>query len=407
MNIEYRPITDEEFPAFHRAEGRGFLRHAREDETAFARERFEPQRSIAAFDGSEIVGTIGAYSFRMTVPGGADPPMAGVTDATVQATHRRRGIFTELNRRQLRDIHELGEPLAALWSSETLIYGRYGYGMAFQTEDWRIDRFHAAYQQPLSVAGRVAFVDAEKARKLAPAVWERIRSSTPGMTTRPESFWAERFRDPEHRRHGASAYFCAVYEQDGRVDGYVLYRVRDRWEDHFPAATLIVAELIAATDDAHAALWRLCFDVDLIATIEARNRPLDDPLPWRLADPRRLRRSLRDALWLRIVDVGDALRARRYASDGRIVLEVRDPFCPWNEGRYALEGGPDGAECTTTTAGPDITLSAADLAAVYMGAAAAATLARAGRIQARTEGALRTADGMFAWHAAPWCPMDF
>ena len=407
MNIDYRPVTDDEFPAFHRAEGRGFLTHTREDETAFARERFEPERSIAAFDGTEIVGTIGAYSLHMTVPGGADPPTAGVTDVTVQATHRRRGILTELTRRQLRDIHERGEPLAALWSSETPIYGRFGYGMASQAETWKIERLHAAYERPHTPGGRVVFVDVDQAPTTGPAVWQRLRSSTPGMTTRPESFWDARFRDSEHHRHGASAYFCAVYEHDGRVDGYVLYRVRDRWDDVFPAATLIVSELIAATDDAHAALWRLCLDVDLVATVEAHNRPVDDPLPWRLADPRRLRRSPHDAIWLRIVDVGGALRARRYARDGRIVLEVRDTFCPWNEGRYALEGGPDGASCTATTADPDIVLSAADLAAVYMGAVQFSTLARAGRISAPCNDALRTADGMFAWHAAPWCPMDF
>ena len=279
--------------------------------------------------------------------------------------------------------------------------------MAFQAESWNIERQHAAYERTHAPAGSVAFVSAEQARAAAPAVWERLRSSTSGMTARPESFWDARFRDAEHHRHGASAYFCAVYEHDGRVDGYVLYRIKDRWEDHFPAATLIVAELIAATDDAHAALWRLCLDVDLVATVEAHNRPLDDPLPWRLADPRRLRRSPHDAIWLRIVDVGDALRARRYARDGRIVLEVRDAFCPWNEGRYVLEGGPDGAECTTTTTGPDVTLSAADLAAVYMGAVRFSTLARAGRISASGNDALRTADDMFSWHAAPWCPEDF
>ncbi len=138
MTIEYRPITEDEYPAFLRAEGRGFFRHVTEDEATNSkrRERFELARGLAAFDGKSIVGTTGAYSLRMTVPGAPDVPTAGITDVTVQATHRRRGILTELTRRQLRDIHEREEPLAALWTSETMIYGRFGYGMAFQQESW-------------------------------------------------------------------------------------------------------------------------------------------------------------------------------------------------------------------------------------------------------------------------------
>ena len=408
MPIEYRPITEDEYPAFIHAEARGFLRHVRDDDEASNRRKvFERERALAAFDGPNVVGTTGAYSMRMTVPGGADPPIAGVTDVTVQATHRRRGILTELTRRQLHDVHQREEPLAALWTSETPIYGRFGYGMAFQQESWKIERLHAAYERPHTPDGRVAFADIEDVRRLAPAVWDRVRAATPGMTTRPEAFWNDRFRDPEHRRRGATAYFCAVYEGRDRADEYVLYRIRDKWDYGFPAATLIVSELVTATDNAHAALWRLCLDIDLVATIEAHNCPIGDPLPWRLADPRRLRRSPGDAIWLRIVDVPGALRARRYAREGRVVLEVTDAFCPWNEGRYALEGGPDGAECQPTEAEPDISLAAADLAAAYMGAAPLSTLAHAGRVRARTEGALRTVEQMFNWHIAPWCPEDF
>jgi len=368
---------------------------------------FERERALAAFDGPDVVGTVSAYSMRMTVPGGADPPIAGVTDVTVQATHRRRGILTELTRRQLHDVHQRGEPLAALWTSETPIYGRFGYGMAFQQESWKIERLHAAYERPHAPGGSIRFVDVEEARSAAPAVWDRVRAERPGMITRNDAFWNDRFRDPEHHRRGATAYFCGVYEQDGRTDGYVMYRIRDKWDDGSPAAELIVSELVTATDDAHAALWRLCFDVDLVATVEADQRPLDDPLPWRLADPRRLRRSPGDAIWLRIVDAPAALRTRRYAADGRITMEIRDDFCSWNQGVYELEGGPKGAECKPTDREPDITLTASDLAAAYMGATRLSTLAHAGRIHARTDSALHTADAMFTWHIAPWCPEVF
>lgn len=407
MPIEYRPITDEEFPAFNRAEARAFLHHRREEEISLNRKRFEVERSIAALDGTEIVGTIGAYSLQMTAPGGAFVPTAGVTDATVQPTHRRRGVFTELVHRQFDEIRGRGEPLAALWASETNIYGRFGYGIASQRESWSIDRRHTAFEYLPESNGRVRFTDVTEIRDIAPVIWERVRPTRPTMTNRPNTFWERRFDDPEYRRGSASAYFCAVYETPQGVDGYVLYRTRNWWEEHLPVAVLSISELMAATDEAHACLWRFCFDVDLVGTIEARNRPVDDPVLWRLAEPRRLRRLPVDAIWLRVVDVPKALAARRYEHEGTLVLEVKDSFCSWNDGRYIVEGGPDGAECRATTNEPDLALTASDLAAVYMGAVRPSVLARAGRIHATAEGALRTADSMFGWHTAPWCPSDF
>ena len=171
--------------------------------------------------------------------------------------------------------------------------------------------------------------------------------------------------------------------------------------------TLIVMQLLAAANEAQASLWRFCFDIDLMASTEAWDRPPDDPLPWMLADPRRLKRSLEDGLWVRLVDVAAALSARRYAAQDRLVLEVRDRFCGWNDGRYELEGGPDGTVCRPTTAEPDIVLSAADLAATYLGTVAFTTLSHAGRVEERTQGALLRADAMFATQLQPWNPFGY
>jgi predicted acetyltransferase len=90
----------------------------------------EFDRSLGAWDGDDCVGTAGAFSFRMTVPGGASVPAAGVTMVSVAATHRRLGVLTSMMRRQLDDVRSWGEPLAVLTASEPPIYGRFGYGAA-------------------------------------------------------------------------------------------------------------------------------------------------------------------------------------------------------------------------------------------------------------------------------------
>jgi predicted acetyltransferase len=119
-----------------------------------------------------------------------------------------------------------------------------------------------------------------------------------------------------------------------------------------------------------------------------------------VTDPRRLRLKLTDGLWLRLVDVEAALRARSWASDDSLVLEVRDEFCPWNEGRYRTgEGRVDEA--------PDIVLSAADLASAYLGGVDVYALAAAGRIEERTAGAVARADALFRTALPPFCPEVF
>ena len=166
-------------------------------------------------------------------------------------------------------------------------------------------------------------------------------------------------------------------------------------------------ELMAVTKEANAALWRFCFDTDLVTCAEAERRPVDDPLPWMLADPRRLRRSTRDGLWLRLVDVSAALQMRNYMESGRLALEVRDEVCPWNAGRFDLETSPEEAACHSTSTAPDLTITVAALASTYLGTVSFSALARAGLVEEQTPGALLRADRMFAVHQQPWTPCGF
>jgi predicted acetyltransferase len=184
-----------------------------------------------------------------------------------------------------------------------------------------------------------------------------------------------------------------------------VYRIKQEWADH-PKGTVKVRELIAETPAAYADLWRYCFDIDLMTKIEAWPRPLDEPLAYLLAEPRRLTRKTQDSLWIRLVDVPSALAARRYSGSGRMVFEVRDAFCPWNEGRYELEGGPDGSECHPTDDPADLVVEASDLGAVYLGGTKFWNLAWAGRVQGEAD-ALRRADELFRWEPTPWCSQVF
>ena len=409
MAITYRPLTDADWDEWVAGNARGFLNDP-EGATAWAepiRPHFDFDRSIAAFDGDEMVGKTHSIPFSMSVPGG-DLPTAGVTAVTVSPTHRRRGILSELMRRQLHDIRERGEPLAALWASESVIYGRFGYGMAAQSDRVSIDRRHTEFVAEVPEApGEVRFVAPDAALERWPALHDGLRESRPGMMTRFPYVWRgfviPRTEKPDG---GFTKRLYVEYSGSGGPEGYAIYTVKSDWPEGLPRGILRLHELVALTPVAEAALWRYLFGVDLIGTIQADNRPPDDPLLWMLADPRHLRRIPRDTLWVRILDVPTALEGRAYPADGRLVLDVTDSFGPWAAGRFELTSDNGKATCRPTDASPDVTLGVDALGAVYLGDVKPSVLAHAGRVEGAPE-ALRLADSLFRWHIAPWCIDEF
>jgi predicted acetyltransferase len=158
-------------------------------------QRFEFDRSLAAFDDREPIGTAGAYSFQLSVPGGETLPAAGVTLVSVLPTHRRRGVLTSLMRRQLADVRDRGEPLAVLWASEAAIYSRYGYGRASWQLSFTVKRGEGALAATAPDVRDVRLRVAEPSAALPELakVYQTVMPSRPGLFARGEGWWR---RDP-------------------------------------------------------------------------------------------------------------------------------------------------------------------------------------------------------------------
>lgn len=409
-DLELRPIDPSEFPAFYQTIAEVFGDAVRDGDRERLAGVFEPERSLAWVDDGAIVATAGAYTRDITVPGGPRP-MAGVTVVSVQPTHRRRGLLTGMMRRQLTDLHEQErEPIAVLWASEGGIYGRFGYGPAARQLFWqgRKDTLRLRAGTPTG-SGRVVLASPEQARPHEMAVHEALRAVTVGMVSRNDRWWDRRLADPEHHRGGVSPRRHALHtEQDGSVTGFATYTTKQDWSPSAGVAqgTVDVGDLMATTPTAHAALWSFLAGLDLHPHLTRGLAPLDDPLAQLLADPRALTPTVTDSLWVRIVDVGRALSSRTYRVPVDVVLEVRDEFCPWNSGTWRLAGDASGAVCARTTDAPRLSLSAADLGAVYLGGPTLAHVASAGRVDgpAATVSAVSLA---FSGEREPWCPEIF
>jgi predicted acetyltransferase len=404
MSLEVRPVRDAgEFGAALFAIGQYFGAAFTGDRLQRWVDQIGLERMHAAYLDGSAVGGAGAFTFNMTVPGG-DVPTAGVTVVGVYPTHRRRGVLRSLMRAQLDDAHERGEPIAALWASEETIYGRFGYGLASWCGDVSLAHEYTSFGHPFEPAGTIRFIEPEEALELLPPAFERIRLDWPGMFSRNRLWWEHReIADPEDRRDGAGPKRWVVHEQDGAIDGYAVYRHKPGWDEGSTIAELRVIEALGASAEVLRDLWAYLLAIDWKATVKTWLLPPDHPLFLLLATPRRMRYRLGDCLWIRIVDVGAALSARRYLDDGALVLEISDAFCPWNEGRWKLENRT--AERTDDPA--DLRLPVQSLGSAFMGGVSFAQLARAGRVEEATPGGLARADVLFRWDRHPWCPEIF
>ncbi len=407
MDLHIRAVTQAELRQLFQQLGLAFGGDGDDDDYEHFRATAEIDRTRCAFDGKHLVGTLGTYPLDLTLPGGS-AQMAGTTWVTVLPTHRRRGILSQMMTAHFQDARERGEPVAGLWASEAGIYGRFGYGMAASSCTLEIDTSHSAFRQPIDGPGTVRMLNADEAAVLLPPVFEATRLLRPGSFARTAAWWEHHWLpDPKSEREGGTRLRFAVYERDDAAIGYAIYRTRHRWPDRLPGGTLMIYDLQALDAPAEAALWRFALDVDLIRRVQVENGPIDSILHHLLADSRQLSANIADGLWLRPIDVPEMLSARRYGAPGRLVFEITDAVCPWNEGRFELDtDGARSAECKPSAATPDLRMSAEELGAVYLGGTRPSALARVGRVEGSPD-ALRQADFMFSWDPMPWCSDHF
>ena len=406
MEITTRPITGDETVSFREAIMLGFGEDLNDEE--FPPEWFELiplDRTVAAFDGDMIVGTLAGFPFDVTVPGGNQIAMAGTTIVTVAATHRRLGVLTAMMRDHLKDERSRGEPLVGLWASESLIYGRYGFGVATENEEIELD------QRRVSVdgdTGSVRMATVEEAIEILPRLYDVERARRPGMLSRTAQWWDQSlFFDPSVRRRGFSAQRYLIHETDGQSDGYAIFRQKADWETGFPNGKVRVREIIANSSAAHTGIWRFVTSIDLFPQVVFWNLPVDDPLRWKVPDHRRINRKRWDALYLRILDVVQALEARTYAADGTLRFSVDDAFMPDLGGSFELGVSDGTGSCRPVeAAGDDLALGIEELSSLYLGGGNALAMSQAGRIRGDAD-AITLLDRMFRGDVAPWCEEVF
>ncbi|TRV77319.1 GNAT family N-acetyltransferase [Streptomyces sp. 130] len=415
-DLDIRLIAPSELPDWLRALNTGFLRAPTptDEQVAGRRSHMDFSRTRGAFDGGRCVATFRSLAQELTMVGGARVPTDAITNVTVSATHRRRGLLTRMMAADLAAAKERGDVAATLIAAEYPIYGRYGFGPAAWTTHWEIDVHRTGLDPHRRVpadgdGGRIDLVDGAEVRRVGPALHERLRASRHGVVDRDERWWEQLTGEAAVQFAVWTEPFYAVYRgPGGTVDGLLVYRADDNWGDaKQPLNGATVRDMIAVTPAAERALWHFLCSVDWISTIRSGNRPADDLLPLLLPDPRAARVVTQaDFLWVRVLDVVRALETRTYAVPGSLVLEIRDT-AGYAAGRFHLDATPDGATCAPTTRSADLAMDVRELGTLWLGDESVLRLAALGRVEELTPGAAATADPVFRAARRAWCPDVF
>jgi predicted acetyltransferase len=402
------------YEAWFQAERRGFhLTAAEPARFAELHEHGGRRRTTGVFDpdgliADEPVATTASWVAPLTVPGGLTVPLWSIAAVTVAPTHRRRGIARALLEGELRAAAGGGLPVAGLTVSEATIYGRYGFGAATFADITEIETKRVRWEGP-DAAGRIRFVTPERLLPDALRIIDDARATHPGALRYSDYMVGQAIGV-----HGEGRPGLRVVRYDdaaGVPQGFASYRLTPH-ETDFTKHTVTVEYLIGASDEAVAALWRYLLELDLVATVRAAERPVDEAVNWQLGDLRAARRTRKDRLWLRVLDVAAVLEGRRYAAPATIALEVDDAL-GLAAGRFLLEADVEGVghvrrlEGEIPQGAASVALPVTELSAIYLGGVAATTLARAGRIAERTPGAALVLERAFAAERAPWLTLEF
>ena len=400
-DLELRPARPDDFDAVQDVASLAFAQEPDQEDRDVDRPLFEPERTLVVTDGDEIVATAGAFTRDLTVPGGI-VPAAHVTLVGVSPGYRRRGLLTRMMRRQLADARALGEPVALLWASEGPIYQRFGYGLASTRLTIEADTRAVRLLPGVPVGtGRTRIAAPAASRKAMTELYERLRPERPGWSSRDERGWDYTMADFSGRRQGFTSQRVVLYEGADGLEGYAFWRTKGNWGSAGPCGEVRVRELVAATPEAYTALWRFAFSIDLTRTVWHYMIAPDEPLLYQVEEPSALSARLQHALWVRLLDVPAALRARSYRTGLDLVLDVADDLIADNASRGRLVVRAGEVTCEPTTDGPDLALDVATLGAAYLGGTSLTALAAAGRVRELRPGALAAASTAFGWHRAP------
>ena len=405
MTVEVRSVTPEELGEMGTLGGYAYGGAFGDGPQSAIGKFNKPEWTLCAFVDGRLASSFANVPFTMSANGRA-VKLAGVGSIATQPEYRRQGLVRRIHTQAFGEMREAGQNVAALWASQAAIYQRYGYAMTTVMREYAVDTQDIRFHDGDDGSGRVARVEADTAKDLVKTVYAAFIAKRMCYLHRIAEDWVN---DYLGERDGTGPVWVAVcYGADDAARGYVIYTLRSGRVNHRARdQELVIRDLAWLDADAYRSLWRFLACHDLVGRVCWSSAPADDPAVEFFEEPRLLNAADHEGAWFRVVDAPNALAERGYDVEGELTIGLaRDPLTPWNDGRWHVQAGPDGARTRPSKAAPDIELSCKALASLYTGFRSATELGNWGLLNGDRR-ALAKADALFRTRHAPHTPDNF
>jgi predicted acetyltransferase len=310
---------------------------------------------------------------------GRPAPMGGVSAVVTHPAYRRRGFAGELMRAVLRTMRERGMHLSMLHPFAHAFYRAYGWELASEALAYTLK----PTDLPTSPEQKRIRAYREEDLPQMMEILEEEAAKHSCCVRRSEGRWREVLARKDWE--------AAVYEREGRLEGYILYRMSDWREERDPPRTLAVQELVWGTLGAREALISFLAAQDPLVFEIKHNTSRGEPLHPYLRSSY-VKAEIEPEFMLRLVDVERALNLLHRAVEEPLVLEISDDVIEENAGSYTVG---DGEVVRGAEAGERVSLDVRQLAQLYAGYLTIRQLARHGLVKPGSPEALGILDALF------------
>jgi predicted acetyltransferase len=346
--------------------------------------RLDPEQVHVVEEDGEVRASATVLPLESFVDG--EPrPMGGIAAVMAHPAYRRRGYAGILMRAVLRDMRERDIHLSLLGPFSHAFYRMFGYELATEAIEYRFK------PSDLSTSPEQRYLRAYREEDLPEmmALLEAEAREHPLCVRRSEGHWKSSLSENDRE--------VAVYERDGEVEGYILYKMSGWREDRSPRRILSVTEFAGATPRAGEAILSFMGCLDPKVFEVELYTPRGEPIHPYLRSSH-VNAKVETEKMLRLVDVEGALGYLNRKTGSPLVLQVSDDVIPENAGEYTLAEGKvvRGAEAEAR-----VSLDVRQLAQLYAGYLPVRGLTRHGLVEANSQGALESLETLFPT-GDPW-----
>ncbi len=364
-----------------------------------------PDWTLCAFVDGRMVTTFATIPFTVRLNGQA-AKLGGVSGIGTLPEYRRQGLMRQIMCQAMADMRDRGQFIAALWASQAAIYQRFGFALCTHMLHYTIDPRDIRFTGQSQASGTCQRHHVDQGFAMIRQLYIDFISSRTGYLHRARPLWANNAL--ADRAEDGPVHIAVASDVEQRPQGYMVYTTQfGRVDDTARPHEMVIRDLVWLTPDAYVCLWDFVTKHDLVGRVRYDTAPLDDPAPELFDEPRLLHPRITEGIWMRLVDVVEALQGRGYTTAGRLVLEiVGDSIADWNNGVFSLETDGQSGHVTRTTDAPEIRLSIKALASLFSGFRTAQALANWGLLAGDQPG-IESADRLFRTLHLPHCPDHF